>query len=66
MMPGVPLGEDHYGEGIPQFIYNFDRDAYDSVIVVVETPPNSATERLGRLLNALVVGPSMAPVEPSP
>lgn len=63
MMPGVPLGDDHYGEGIPQFIYNFDRDAYDSVVVVVETPPNPATERLGQLLKALVVGPSMASAE---
>lgn len=57
LMPVVKLGEDHYGEGVEQFIYNYDRSSYDTVVVFVETPPNDQTRALAQKLNATVLGP---------
>lgn len=57
LMPGVALGPDHYGEGIPQFLYHHDRSAYDSVIVAVETPRSTVTDTLAQRLQAQLVGP---------
>lgn len=32
---------DNYGLGLPNYLYNFDPDAYDRVLLCIETPPAS-------------------------
>lgn len=57
MMPKVELGLDHYGEEVNQYLYNYQRDHYDSVVLAVETPANDRTQALGQILDAQVVSP---------
>lgn len=57
LMPVTPLGLDHYGEGVPQYLYHYTPDRYDQVVVAVETPMNATTEALGITLQATVVSP---------
>lgn len=57
LMPSVKLGADHYGEGVDQFIYNYNRKAYDTVLMMVETPDSPASRDLGARLEATVIGP---------
>jgi len=47
----VPL-PDLYGEKIPNFIYNFNREDYDAVLVVYEAPRSSDSDELCRILDA--------------
>ncbi len=42
------LVADPYGEGIANYLYNFERAAYAQVYLVHETPPSAATEALCR------------------
>lgn len=43
---------DPYGEGIPNYLYNFDPLAYDAVLVVHEMAPDAQTRALCRTLGA--------------
>jgi hypothetical protein len=43
---------DPYGEPIANYLYNFDRAAYEQVYVVHETPPSAEIETLCRLIGA--------------
>jgi hypothetical protein len=58
LMPVTRLGLDHYGEGVAQYLYNYERAAYDTVVVAVETPSSTATLALGQALQATVIGPA--------
>jgi len=58
LMPATCLGPDHYGEGVEQFVYNYTRANYETVLVAVETPPSAATAALGAALGAQVIGPA--------
>lgn len=55
LMPRVELGVDHYGEGVDQYIYNFDRAAFDSVVVFAETNVNDQLSHIAERLNAHVI-----------
>ena len=46
---------DLYGEGISNFLYNFDRSAYDTVLVVHETPRTADAWQLCACLDAYSV-----------
>lgn len=46
---------DPYGEGIPNFLYNFDRTMYDSVFVIHESPRNDEVRALCAALDAYSV-----------
>lgn len=54
-MPGLALGVDHYGGGVPQFLYHYDRRQWDAVVLVVETPADTAAEQLAATLGARLV-----------
>lgn len=55
LMPRVELGADHYGEGVEQYIYNFNREAFDSVVVFVESDVDERLISLAQRLKAHVV-----------
>lgn len=55
LMPRVELGVDHYGEGVEQYIYNFNREAFDSVIVFVESGTDERLTHIAQRLKAHVV-----------
>lgn len=55
LMPCVALGVDHYGEGVDQYIYNFKREAFDSVIVFVESGTDERLTHIAQRLQAHVV-----------
>lgn len=54
LMPRVDLGMDHYGEGVPQYLYNYNREQYDSVVMFVEGGTEKIME-LPSLLQAHVI-----------
>lgn len=55
LMPRIELGVDHYGEGVEQYIYNFERGAFDTVVVFVETDVDDRLSTIAERLNAHVV-----------
>lgn len=55
LMPRVELGVDHYGEGVEQYVYNFEREAFDTVVLFAETDVNEQLNSIGQNLKAHVV-----------
>ncbi len=47
--------QDNYGLGLPNYLYNVDPDAYDRIILCVETPPGSVDPVLLDALNPEVL-----------
>jgi len=46
---------DNYGLGLPNYLYNVDRAAYDRVVLCVETPPCSVDPALAAALTPEIV-----------
>lgn len=55
LMPRIELGADHYGEGVEQYIYNFNRAEFDSVVVFVESDVDERLQIIAQKLKAHVV-----------
>lgn len=55
LMPRVELGVDHYGEGVEQYIYNFDRDKFDTVVLFAETDVDERLDTIAQHLKSHVV-----------
>lgn len=49
--------EDNYGLGMTNFVYNVDPDAWDLIVLCVETPADSVDTLWRELNNVLVVSP---------
>lgn len=52
LMPGLGWREDHYGEGIPQYLYNHRPEHYDHAVLCVETPLNAQVLAMAESLGA--------------
>lgn len=46
LMKGLSWECDHYKEGVKQYIYNYDYDKYDKVILCVETEENDIVQKM--------------------
>lgn len=55
LMPRVELGVDHYGEGVDQYIYNFDRERFDTVLLFAETDVDERLCSIAQQLQCHVV-----------
>lgn len=55
LMERVELGVDHYGEGVQQYIYNYNRSEYDSVFTFIECDNENKTEEISQTLNSHVI-----------
>lgn len=54
-MNGVHWKEDHYGEGVKQFLYNYNRELYDHVLLFVENEINETSIEMAKTLNAELI-----------
>lgn len=52
LMPGLGWREDHYGEGIPHYLYNHHPEHYDHTLLCVETPLNAQVQAMAESLGA--------------
>lgn len=55
LMPHIELGLDHYGEGVEQFLYNYHREDFDHVVLMLETDPQGKAQEFNEKLNAHVL-----------
>lgn len=55
-MKGFSWEIDHYLEGVPQFLYNYNRNDYDHVILFVENKPNEISNKMAQDLDATLIG----------
>lgn len=54
-LEGLSLGPDAYGEGVPQFLYHYNRRDWETVLLAGEGPLNARTQETARLLGATPV-----------
>jgi hypothetical protein len=50
---------DHYGLGMTNFVYNVTPEAWDWVLLCVETPQDSVDEIWQRFDNVMVISPRL-------
>lgn len=54
-MQGYKWDIDHYNEGVKQFLYNYDRNLYDHVLLFVENEENEISIQMAQNLNAKLI-----------
>lgn len=54
-MKGFSWDIDHYKEGVKQYLYNYNFNDYDQVILCVETGDNEIVKKMSKDLSAFVL-----------
>lgn len=55
LMKGLFWECDHYREGVTQYIYNYDRADYDTVLLCVETESNEIVRKMAEDMGAEII-----------
>lgn len=55
LMKGLSWECDHYKEGVKQYIYNYEHDSYDQVILCVETGNNEIVQKMSKDMRSEII-----------
>jgi len=55
LMKGLSWECDHYKEGVKQYIYNYNHDDYDQVILCVETENNEIVQKMSNDMKSEII-----------